>query len=79
MNNKLTSGQSSSSSTMAFGPWISTTTKIDSKNLVTSLYLAYVLIDLFYHLKIAFAMVNMAMVGHFVPNSRTKLQTNDLP
>jgi hypothetical protein len=34
---QITSGQSSLSSTMAFGRWISTT-KIDKKNLVTSIF-----------------------------------------
>jgi hypothetical protein len=52
---------------MAFGRWISTT-RIDKKNLVTSLFSSFfrvVLVGLLElpYLEIAIAMVNMAMVG----------------
>jgi hypothetical protein len=55
---------------------VSTATKIDERNLVT-LLLAYALLDLFdqhqfdssyFRFEITIAMVNMAMVGYFLPN-----------
>jgi hypothetical protein len=65
---------------MAFGRWISTATKIDKK-INKYHYLAYVLLDLFdryqldslyFRLEIAISMVNMAMVGYFLPNLRNE-------